>query len=105
MPTPGNRGVGSLAPGDPTKAHKEIISQAPSSPPGSRTVPWTRNLFSPSNIPQLDGAGNFISEKGQDIQASTPSAAPLVQLQCSQFNPLALIQQLRPTLTPTPRQP
>ena len=57
MPTLGNPGVGSVAPGDPTGAQKRIISQALSSPPCSRMVPWSKNLFSPSNIPQLDGAG------------------------------------------------
>ena len=56
-------GVGSVAPGDPKRAQKEIIFQAPSSSSCSRTIPWLRNLFFPSNIPQLDGAGSFISEK------------------------------------------
>ena len=85
MPTPGNHGVGSVSPGDPTRAQKGKISRAPSSPLCRRTVPWSRNLFSPSNISQLDRAGSFISEKGLDIRASTPSAAPLVQHECSRF--------------------
>ena len=61
MPTPGNHGVGYVASVDPTGAQKGIISQAPSSPPCSRTVPWSKYLFSPSNIPQLDEAGSFSS--------------------------------------------
>ena len=56
MPTPGNHGVGYVSPGDPTGAQKEIISRAPSFPPCSRTVPWSKHLLTPSNIPQLDGA-------------------------------------------------
>ena len=94
VPTPGNHGVGSVAPGDPTGAQKGRISQAPSPPPCSRTVPWSKHLFSPSNIPQLDGAGSFISAEKQDIRTSTPTVAPLVQYECSGFNPLAPIQQL-----------
>ena len=63
VPTPGNHGVGSVAPGDPTGAQKGRISRAPSSPPCSRTVPWSKHLFSPSNIPQLDEAGSFVSDE------------------------------------------
>ena len=74
IPTPGNHGLVAVAPGDPTRAQKGIISRDSSSSPCSRTIPWPRHLFSPSNIPQLDGAGSFISEKGLDIRASTPSA-------------------------------
>ena len=99
MPTPGNHGVFSSAPGDHTRAQKEVISRAPpSSPPCSRTVPWSKHLFSPSDIPQLDGAESFSSVKELYIQASTPS-------EYSQFTPLAPIHQLHPTLPPTPRQP
>ena len=80
MPTPGNHGISSVAPGDPTRAQKGIISRAPpSSPPCSRMVPWSKHLFSPSNIPQLDGAGSFSSEKELYIQVSTPTVAPLGQ--------------------------
>ena len=101
MPTPGNQGVSSAAPGDPTRAQKGIISRAPpSSPPWNRTVPWSKHLFSPSNIPQLDGAERFSSEK-----ASTPTVAPLVQHEYSLFTPVAPIHQLHPTLPRTPRQP
>ena len=32
LPTPGNHGVGSVAPGDPTGAQKGMISRAPSFP-------------------------------------------------------------------------
>ena len=40
MPTPGNHGVGSVAPGDPTRAQKGIISCVPpSSPLCNRSVP------------------------------------------------------------------
>ena len=106
MPTPGNQGISSLAPGDPTRVQKGVISQAPpSSPPCSRTVPWSTHLFSPSNIPQLDGAESFSSEKELYIQASTPTVAPLVQHEYSRFTPLAPIHQLHPTLPRTPRQP
>ena len=41
MPTPGNHEVGTVAPGDPTGALNRIFSQASSSPPCSRTVPWS----------------------------------------------------------------
>ena len=68
IPTPGNHGLGSVAPGDPTGGQKGIIFYpGSSSPPCSRAVPYTRHLFSPTNIPQLDGAGSFITEKGLDI--------------------------------------
>ena len=58
--------------------------------------PWTRHLFSPTNIPQLDGDGSFISKKGLDIRALTPIVAHLWQCmcQCSWYNPLAPIQLL-----------
>ena len=105
MPTPGNHEVGFVATGNPTRVQKGIISRAPSSLPCIRRIPWPRNLFSPPNIPQVDGVVSFISEKGLDIRASTPSAAPLVQHECSRFTPLASIQQLHPTLRPTSRQP
>ena len=101
--TSGNHGVGSVTSGDPKRAKKGIISWVPSSPPCSRLVPWSRNLFfSLSNIPQLNKAGSFISEKGLDIRASTPFAVLLVQHECSRFTPLASIQQLLPTHPPTP---
>ena len=45
MPTPGNHGVGSVAPRDSTGIQKGIISQAPSSPPCSRTLPWSKHLL------------------------------------------------------------
>ena len=60
MHTPGNHEVGSVGPGDPTRAQKEIISRAPSSLPCSRTVSWSRNLFSPLNISQLNGAKLYL---------------------------------------------
>ena len=48
MPTHGNQGVSSVAPGDPTRAQKGIISWAPPSfLPWSRRVPWKKHLFSP----------------------------------------------------------
>ena len=101
MPSPGNHVVGSVAPGGPTRAQNGIIfSPASSSPLCSRTVPWSRNLFSPTNIPQQDGAVSFITEKGLDIRASAPTVAPLVKCQCSQSTPL-----LHPTQTWTPTQP
>ena len=106
MPTPGNHGVGSVAPLDPSGAQSGKYFPASSSPPCSRTVPWSRHVFSPTNIPQLDGAGSFISEKGLDIQTSTLTVAPLVQCkcQCSWSTPLALIHQLHPTRPPNPTQ-
>ena len=105
MPIPGNPGVCSAAPGGPTRAQKGVTSRAPpSSPLCSRAVPWSKHLFSPSNIPQLDGAESFSSEKELYIQASTPTVAPLGQHegQCSQLPPFARIQ---PTLPPTHAQP
>ena len=72
IPIPGNHGVGSVAPGDPTRAKKGIVSRAPSSPPCSRIVPWSRNLFSTLNIPQLDRAGSFISEKNTRYPSINP---------------------------------
>ena len=101
VPTPGNHGACSVAPGDPTEVQTGNISWAPSSPLCSRTVPWSKHLFSPSNIPQLDGAGSFISAEKRDIRTSTPTVAPLVQYECSGFTPLAPIQQLHPTLLPS----
>ena len=82
------------APGDSTEAQNEIFYPASYSPPCSRTVPWSRHLFSLTNIPQLDRTGSFISEKGLDIRASIPTVAPLVQCkcQCSPSTP-----QLHPT--------
>ena len=92
MPTPGNHGVGSVTPGDPTRAQKGIISQALSSPICSRMVLWPRNLFSHSNIPKLDGAGSFISEKGLDTQASTSVAGSPLWPPYSSFTlPIELI--------------
>ena len=63
-----------------------------------------RHLFSPTNIPQLDGFGSFTSIKGLEIQAWTPTVAPLVQCmcQCSPSTPLFPIQLLATTL-PNPR--
>ena len=52
MPTPGSHRVSSVAPWDPTRAQKGVISRAPSSPLCSRTVPCSIHLFSPSNLPQ-----------------------------------------------------
>ena len=71
MPTPGNHGAESDAPGDPTGARNGIFPPA-SSPPCTRTVPWSRHLFSPTNIPQLDGAASSKAEKGLDIHVRTP---------------------------------
>ena len=95
-PTPGNHGVGAVALEDPREAQNGIFSPSSSSPPCSRTVPWSRHLFSLTNIPQLDGDGSFISEKGLDIQASAPTVAPLVKCQCSRSTPL-----LHPNQPPT----
>ena len=97
MPTPGNHGVGSVTPGDSTGAQNGIIFLPASfSPPCSRTVTWSRHLFSLTNIPQLDRAGSFISEKGLDIRALAPTVAPLM-CQCSPSTSL-----LFPTHTPDP---
>ena len=88
MSTPSNHPVSCAAPGDPTRAQKRVTSRAPpSSPPCSRAVPWSKHLFSPSDIPQLDGAESFSSEKELYIQSSTPTVAPQVQheCQCSQL--------------------
>ena len=83
--TNGNQGVNSVAHEDPTRAQKVVISRAPpSSPTCSRAVPWSKHLFSPSYIPQLDGSESFSSEKELYIQASTPYVGPLVQHECSQ---------------------
>ena len=108
MLTPGNQSVGPVSPGDPTGAQKGIIYRSPSSPPCSRTVPWLKHLFSPSNIPQLDRAGSFISEKEIYIYPSINShCCPLEQhqCQCSQLTPLVWIQQIYPTCPPTHAQP
>ena len=98
MPTPGNHGAGSTAPRVSVEAQtRHPIS---SSPLCSRTVPWSKYLFSPTNILQLDGAESFISEQGVDILASYPASdfAPLVQChECSRSTPLSPIQQLHPT--------
>ena len=81
------------------RAQKGVIDQAPpSSPPCNRAVPWSKHLFSPSNIPQLDGAESFSSEKELYIQASNPTVAPLGQhdCQCSQLPPFSPIQPILP---------
>ena len=104
MPTPGNNRVSSGAPGDPTRAQKLVTSRAPpSSPSCSRAVPRSKHLFSPSNIPQLDGAESFSSEKELYIQGSTPTVEPLGQHEglCSQLPPFDCIQL---TLPPTHAQ-
>ena len=62
MPTPGNHWVGSVAPGDPTGALKGIFSLDSSSPPCSWTKPWSRHLFSPTNIPLLKHLSNSSSQ-------------------------------------------
>ena len=105
MSTPGNHGAGSVASRFPLGA--QTGHKASSSPPCSRTVPWPRHLFSPTNIPHLNGAGSFISEKELDIRTSIPTAAPLVhyKCQCSQSTPLDLNHQLHPAQSPTPTQP
>ena len=69
MNTPGNHGTVSIAPGAPIGL--QTGHSASSSPPYKRSEPWSKHLFSPTNIPQLDGAGSFISEQGLDIRAST----------------------------------
>ena len=61
MPTPGNHVAGSVAPRVPLGA--QTGHTASSSPSFRKTVPFSRHLFPPTNIPQLDGAGHFISEK------------------------------------------
>ena len=77
MPTSGNYGVGSVSPVDSTGAqNKKIFFPALSSPPCSRTVPWSRHVFSPTDIPQLDGAGSFMCDKGLGIRASAPLLRP-----------------------------
>ena len=89
MSTPGNHGVGSVAPRDSTGAQSAIIfSPASSSPPCSITVTWLRHLFSSKIKPHLDRAASFIPEKGLDIQASALPVVPLVKCQCSQPTPL-----------------
>ena len=68
MPTPGKNGAGSVAPGVPLGA--QTRHPALSSPPCSRRLPWSKHLFTPTNIPQLDVAESFISEQGVDIQVT-----------------------------------
>ena len=97
MPTPGTQGVSSAAPGDTTKAQRRTILLP--SPPCSRTVPWSEHLFSPSNIPQLDGAESLSSEE-LNFTASTPTVAPLVQYAHSRLK-----HKLNSTPLPTPSQP
>ena len=82
MPIPGNHGVGFVAPGDSTGEQNGIIFS-----PASSSPPCSRHLFSPTNIPKLNGAGSFISEKGLDIQTSAPTVGPLVKCQCSWSTP------------------
>ena len=98
MPTPGNHGADSAAP-----LGLQIGHPASSSPQCSRTVPWSTHLFSPTNIPQLDGAESFIPEQGSDIRVIPPefNLAPPVHCECSQSTPLTPIQQLHPTQPPT----
>ena len=58
MPIPGNHGVGSVAPGDPTGAQNGItFSPASSPPPCSKTVPWSRHTRCPSISPHCCAPG------------------------------------------------
>ena len=61
-------------------------------------MPWSRHLFYPTNKPQLDGAGSFISENGLDIQVRIPYVY-------DQSSSLAPVQQLLPTPPPAAPQP
>ena len=100
LATPGNHGAVSVPPAVPIGG--QTGHSASSSSPYKRSVPWSKHLFSPTNIPQLGRGRSFISEQGLDIQASTPSVSdlgPLVQNYCefSQSNHLAYIQKVCPT--------
>ena len=89
MPTPCNHGAGFVAPGDSTGAQNGIFLTSSSSP-CSRTVSWSRHLFSPTKIPHVDGAVSFIAKQGLDPLVS--EFLPLVQCncECHQSTPLAL---------------
>ena len=82
MPTPGNHGAGSAAPRVLLGA--QTGHPVSSSPPCSRTVPWSRHIYSPTNIPQLDGAGSYIFKKGLSVLTQCPlyMAGKKVQLSC-----------------------
>ena len=49
-------------------------------------IAWSKHLFSPSNIPQLDRAESFSSEEELYFQASTSTVASLVQQQQTNMN-------------------
>ena len=105
MPTPGNHGAESVAPGGPTGARNGIFPPASSSLLCSRTVLWKKHLFSHTNIPQLDGAGSFIAENGLYIHVRTPHVynfATLVHWERNQSTPLAPIDYTAAAPHPTP---
>ena len=98
----------SVPPGDPTGARNGIFPPASSSPPCSRTVPWSRHLFSPTNIPLLDGNGSFIAEKRLDIHVRTSHVydfAPPEQYNWGRNQSTLLVQQRHPSPSPAASQP
>ena len=75
MPTPGNYGAISVAPGVPIGGDTQLNLLLHT----KEVYPGQRIYFL---LPQLDGAGSFISEEGLDILASirpVSDLAPLVQ--------------------------
>ena len=95
--------------GDSTGAQNGIFPPASSSPLCSRTVPWSRHLFSPTNVSQLDGAGSFIAEQGLNLLVRTPLDSdflPLVKCNCeiSRSYPSGPYPAASPHTTPTQPQ-
>ena len=99
MPTPGNHRTVSDAPGVPIGV--QTGHPASSSPPCNRTVPWSKHLFSPTKIPQLDGDRSFSLNKDWIFEHQSPvsNLAPLVQYnyKFTWSTPLALFSSLTPS--------
>ena len=88
--------VGILTESDPKGAQEILTAQTP---PCSRTVPWSKHLFSPyTNIQQLDGG--IPETPGRGLDVNTPFAAPL-QFLCTPSLPDT---NPTPTANPTHRK-
>ena len=78
-PTPGNHEAGSVAL-ETLQGQQNGIFPASCSPPCSRTVPWSRYLFSAAKVFQLDGAGSFLAKQGLDLPVRTSPCFRFVAL-------------------------
>ena len=103
MPTSGNHGVGSVAPGDPTVAQKGIILQL--HPPLLAIERYHgQSIYSLHQInPSWTELEVLALRKTIYPKASTPTVAPLVQHECqsSHFTPFFPDRFIQPDPLPT----